>query len=117
MYRQWGAYPMRAAIIFGLLAAVPFLAACGSGDGDWIQNNRGFAVAPVSDRHQVTVEDRSERFCARMAAERASDIDHQGLDEGDDGLHQRVYDKTYADCITWQHRAVVDTRAEGGMTF
>ena len=89
---------------------MPLLAGCES-DGDVAAAPPAVMAVPampVSDRHAAAVEETSARFCARMARERAADTDQQDL--GDDGFRQEVYDKTYAECMAWQHRAVIDAR-------
>ena len=119
---------MRAAIVCAFAAALPLLAGCEDAGGDWLAHGEGFAApapvavaaapaTPVSDRRAVAVEESSERFCARMAKERAADTDQQGLDDGEDGFRQKVYDKAYADCLTWQRRAVIDERRDGGSAY
>ena len=59
-------------------------------------NYSAFAAAPVGS---PTATEK----CAHAARDRTSDAEAQGFD---DTVQKQVYDKTYADCMSWAAHAV-----------
>jgi hypothetical protein len=90
-----------------ILAAALALTGCesldfGSQDPSEFPAGANPAALPVKAQYQTAeVRPMARSNCEWAARKRAEDTDLQGFDPE---IQQSVYDKTYADCMTWSQR-------------
>jgi hypothetical protein len=103
---------MRVCVLRGVcfLSAALLLAGCT--DADWTRltsydapsdgaGTAGTIASVYPDAPARPSDPTTMQMCKRTATERMGDTAAQGFDET---LQQQVYDKTYADCMTWAAR-------------